>query len=80
MSQGKVYLIPTVLHEEAFETIPAYLLDAVKDCTVFFVENEKTARRYLKKLWREMVIDDYRWFTIHKAEAEVKQSFLQLLK
>ncbi|MES2004409.1 MAG: SAM-dependent methyltransferase [Bacteroidota bacterium] len=80
MSQGKVYLIPTVLHEEALETIPAYLLDAVKDCTVFFVENEKTARRFLKKLWREMVIDDYRWFTIHKAEEEVKQSFLQSLK
>ncbi len=80
MSQGKVYLIPTVLHEEALETIPAYLLDAVKDCSVFFTENEKTARRFLKKLWREMVIDDYQWFTIHKAEEEVRSQFLQLLK
>lgn len=80
MSQAKVYLIPTVLHEEALETIPAYLLDAVKDCSVFFVENEKTARRFLKKLWREMVIDDYQWFAIHKAEAEVRTRFLQLLK
>lgn len=80
MISGKVYLIPTVLHEEALETIPPYILDAVKDCQVFFVEAEKTARRFLKKLWREMVIDDYQWFTIHKAEAEVKQQFLQLLK
>lgn len=80
MSQGKVYLIPTVLHEEALETIPAYLLDAVKDCSVFFTENEKTARRFLKKIWREMVIDDYQWFTIHKAEEEVRSQFLQLLK
>jgi len=80
MSSGKVYLIPTVLHEEALETIPPYILDAVKDCQVFFVETEKTARRFLKKLWKEMVIDDYQWFTIHKAEAEVKQQFLQLLK
>src|SRR6478735_5484213 len=80
MSSGKLYLIPTVLHEEALETIPPYILDAVKDCQVFFVETEKTARRFLKKLWREMVIDDYQWFTIHKAEAEVKQQFLQLLK
>ncbi|MBI2284712.1 MAG: SAM-dependent methyltransferase [Bacteroidetes bacterium] len=80
MSQGKVYLIPTVLHEEALETIPAYLLDAVKDCSVFFTENEKTARRFLKKIWREMVIDDYQWFTIHKAEEEVRTQFLQLLK
>ncbi len=80
MSSGKVYLIPTVLHEDALETIPVYILDAVKDCQVFFVETEKTARRFLKKLWKEMVIDDYQWFTIHKAEAEVKQQFLQLLK
>ena len=26
-----------------------------------------------------MVIDDYQWFTIHKAEEEVKQQFIQLL-
>ena len=80
MGYGKLYLIPTVLHEEALETIPAYILDAVKNCQVFFVENDKTARRFLKKLWREMVIDDYQWFIIHKAEEEVKQSFLKLLK
>jgi 16S rRNA (cytidine1402-2'-O)-methyltransferase len=77
---GKVYLIPTVLHEEALQTIPAYILDAVKDCSVFFVEQEKTARRFLKKLWREMVIDDYQWFAIHKAETEVRSQFVQLLK
>lgn len=80
MGAGKLYLIPTVLHEEALESIPAYILDAVKDCQVFFVENDKTARRFLKKLWREMVIDDYQWFIIHKAEEEVKKQFLQLLK
>lgn len=80
MSLGKVFLIPTVLHDEAFETIPTYILDAVKNCQIFFVENEKTARRFLKKLWKEMVIDDYQWFAIHKAEEEVKQQFIQLLK
>jgi 16S rRNA (cytidine1402-2'-O)-methyltransferase len=80
MSSGKVYLIPTVLYEDALETIPAYLLDAVKDCSVFFVENEKTARRFLKKLWREMVIDDYLWYAIHKAEDTVKKEFLQALQ
>ena len=80
MSLGKVFLIPTVLHDEAIETIPTYILDAIKDCQIFFVENEKTARRFLKKLWREMVIDDYQWLAIHKAEEEVKQQFIQLLK
>jgi 16S rRNA (cytidine1402-2'-O)-methyltransferase len=80
MHPGKVYLIPTFLHEDARETIPAYILTVVKDCQVFFVENEKTARRYLKSLWKEMVIDDHQWFNIHKAEEEVKRAFLQLLK
>ncbi len=79
MSKGTVYLIPTFLHEDALEVLPAYLLDAVKNCSVFFVENEKAARRYLKKIWREMVIDDQQWFTIHKAETEVQQAFKQLL-
>ena len=80
MRSGKVYLIPTVLYEEVLETIPPYILEAVKDCQAFFVENEKTARRFLKKLWKEMVIDDYQWFAIHKAEQEVKQQFLQMLQ
>src|SRR3954453_6961216 len=77
---GNVFLIPTLLYDRAVETIPAYVLDSVKQCEVFFVENERTARRHLKLLWREMVIDDYTWFTIHKAEEEVQQSFTQLLK
>lgn len=77
---GKVYLIPCFLFDDAVETIPVYISEAAKDCQVFFVENERSARRYLKKIWREIVIDDYQWFTIHKAEQEVQQQFMQLLK
>jgi 16S rRNA (cytidine1402-2'-O)-methyltransferase len=75
-----VYLIPTTLDDESIHTIPAYVLDAVKDCQVFFTENERTARRFLKKLWKDMVIDDYGWFTIHKAETQVAAQFKKLLK
>ena len=77
-----IYLLPTVLHddEEALQVIPAYVLDAVKSCQAFYAENEKTARRYFKKLWKEMVIDDYEWHTIHKAENEVSQEFIRDLK
>lgn len=75
-----VYLIPTTLDDENLQTIPAYVLDAVKDCQVFFTENERTARRFLKKLWREMVIDDYTWFTIHKAEQQAIIDFKELIK
>ena len=80
MSFGKLYLIPTILHDDALETIPPYILDSVKDCQVFFVENEKTARRFLKRIWKEMIIDNYQWYVIHKAEQEVKHTFVQILK
>lgn len=77
-----VYLIPIVLHEdeESLQTIPFYVTEAVKKCSVFFAENEKTARRFFKKIWREMVIDNYEWHTIHKAEDDVKNVFIQCLK
>lgn len=64
MPAASVYLIPTVLHEEQTAPLPAYILDAIKQCSVFFVENERTARRYLKLLWKEIVIDNYEWHSI----------------
>jgi len=79
MSAGKVILIPTVLHEDAINSIPPYVIEQAKLCNAYFVENEKTARRYLKKFWREMVIDNYQWRTIHKAEDTVVAEFIQLL-
>lgn len=72
-----VYLIPSVLDEMATNTIPLYIIDAVKDCQVIFAENERTARRFLKSICKDIVIDNYEWFTIHKAEAEQKYSFRQ---
>ncbi len=77
---SKVYLIPTVLDELALHTIPNYIVDAVKDCQVIFAENERTARRFLKSIYKEIVIDNYEWFTIHKAEEEQKNSFRQKIK
>ena len=76
---GKVYLIPTFLYEQALETIPSYVLENIKQCQSFFVENERSARRFLKQIWREMVIEDYQWLTIHKAEEEVQEVFIKLL-
>ena|SRR6476469_5378357 len=79
---AEIFLIPIVLHEdeESIQAIPSYVLEAVKKCRVFFAENEKTARRYFKKMWREMVIDNYEWFSIHKAEEQQIKEFLRCLK
>ncbi len=77
-----VYLIPSLLSddEEAIKAIPQYVLEAIKSCHVFFAENEKTARRYFKKLWLEMVIDSYEWHTIGKAEEAVKSAFVNAMQ
>jgi 16S rRNA (cytidine1402-2'-O)-methyltransferase len=55
---GKVYLIPTVLSPDALQTIPAYITATVQPLKIFFVENERTARRYLKALDRNINIDE----------------------
>jgi 16S rRNA (cytidine1402-2'-O)-methyltransferase len=68
------------LDESATLTIPLYIIDAVKDCKVIFAENERTARRFLKSICKEIVIDDYEWFTIHKSEEELLGTFRQKIR
>jgi len=53
-----------MLHEEGMQSVPSYITEIVKQCQVFFVENERTARRYLKILAKEIIIDNYEWFKI----------------
>jgi len=72
-----IYLIPSFLADGAVETIPPYVLEAVKSCQVIFAENERTARRFLKSMSKEIVIDDFEWHTIHKAEQEEINNFRQ---
>lgn len=70
MSRAVVYLIPSQLDESGFDALPINILHAIEHCQVFFAENERTARRFLKKLWRvylpgqDIVIDNYEWITI----------------
>ena len=77
---GKVLLLPMLLHEEGWEALPKHVAVWIKSCDAFFVENEKTTRRYFKKIWKEMVIDDYQWFAIHQVEEAQINAFVQLLK
>jgi 16S rRNA (cytidine1402-2'-O)-methyltransferase len=79
-NRSLVYLIPAPLHENVLNTIPPYVVDAVKSCHSFFVENERSARRYLKSVYRELIIDDRQWVTIGKAEENIRHQFLQCLE
>lgn len=75
-----VYLIPAPLHEAVLPANAPALLEAVRDCQALFVENERSARRYLKLLDRAISIDAFEWYAIHKAEAAVQQQLMDLLK
>ena len=77
---GKVLLLPMLLHEEGWEALPKDVAVWIQSCDAFFVENEKTTRRFFKKIWKEMVIDDYQWYPIHQVEATQVDAFVQLLK
>jgi len=72
-----IYLIPVSLYDDetALQCLPAYIINAIKSCSVFYVENERTARRFLKKIFKEINIDDYTWHTINKTENEVRNNF-----
>jgi 16S rRNA (cytidine1402-2'-O)-methyltransferase len=78
--QTTIYLVPCVLADDATETIPTYVIDAIKKCQVIFAENERTARRFLKAMDKAIVIDDYEWHTIGKAEAEQITIFENCIK
>ncbi len=57
-STGKLYLIPCPLSEAALHTIPVSTREIARQLKYFFVENERSARRYLKALDRSIVIDE----------------------
>ncbi len=54
-----LYLIPTTLGETAVEKVlPAEIMLVVRSLRYFVVENTRTARRHLKKIAPEIIIDD----------------------
>lgn len=76
---GRVFLIPCPLAPNALHTILPYTIDAIKKCDAFFVEVEKTTRRFFKSIHKEMVIDAHEWHSIHFAETQVQQRFKEIL-
>lgn len=73
-----VYLIPAPLQEEQVTVIPPYVIDCIGQCRIFFVENERTARRFFKKVNKQMVIEDHHWHRM--GENNTGALFLDALK
>lgn len=49
--KGKLYLIPTTLGDnEPLEVLPISVKKVIEQTSIYIVENEKTARRFIKKI------------------------------
>lgn len=62
-----VHLIPTILSEDGVASIPPEVITALQACRVFFVENERTARRHIRRLIPGFPIDARTW---HRMEGD----------
>jgi 16S rRNA (cytidine1402-2'-O)-methyltransferase len=77
-SSSTVYLIPIWLHADFnTATIPPYTFEVLECCEVFFVEHEKSARQFIKKIIPNFDINAREW---HKIEKGNEESLLPILK
>lgn len=78
--KGCIHLIPSVLSDDGYAAIPPSVTEAVMSCSVFFVENERTARRYLKRLWPGIVIDALEWHLMDPQDPLLKGKLIDALR
>ena len=69
---GKLYLIPTTLGDnEPLEVLPIKVKQTIDNIDTFIVENEKTARRFIKKISPEKSQPSLKLFLLNKFTDEV---------
>lgn len=75
---GKLFLIPTTLGQnEPLEVLPISVKKTVEDLDFFIVENEKTARRFIKKIAPRKSQPSLRLFVLDKYTSEFEsKSFI----
>ena len=69
---GTLYLIPTTLGDEnPYKVLPADIKPLAQKIKFFFVENVRTARRFLKKIDQNINIDELVFMEINKRTRHV---------
>jgi len=79
---GKLYLIPAPIDDEAVHVIPAYVKEVIHSLSDFVVENEKTARQYLKKTGYPRALDQARMHRLdeHSSGSDISHLIDPLLQ
>lgn len=78
MNKGQLYLIPTILGKGTEETtLPSTILKSIKEIDIFIVENLRTARRFIKNIYREKDIDATTFYSYGKHDTlSLEKDFL----
>jgi 16S rRNA (cytidine1402-2'-O)-methyltransferase len=78
-TKGKLYLIPTTLGDnEPLEVLPITVKQIIEKTNTFIVENEKTARRFIKRITPEKSQPSLKIFLLNKfTGASELPSFLE---
>lgn len=79
MSRAVVYLIPTILDEEGLKAISDEVRIYIHQCQVFFTENLRTSRRYLKKLDKKIQIDEKEWYQMDENNGH-ETEFIRMIR
>ncbi len=66
----QLFLLPVPLSETDIETIPQYNREIIGKIKFFIVERTRTARRFIRKLAPEVVIDDLTFFELNKRTSQ----------
>ena len=70
MTKGKLILIPTVIGENtAQETLPSIIIDTIKNTDIYIVENIRSARRFIKKIYAEKNIEETIFYAYGKHDS-----------
>lgn len=79
-TQASLYIIPSYLSTENAAVFAESFIKTVSNIRYFFVENERSARRFLKALNRSIVIDDIQMKPINNHENPDLNVFKQWLQ
>ena len=70
MTKGKLILIPTVIGENtAQDTLPSIIFDTIKHTDIYIVENIRSARRFIKKIYAEKNIEETIFYAYGKHDS-----------
>lgn len=62
-----LYLIPVPLGETSVESVlPSYNIEIIKNIKLFIVENVRSARRFLKKVSKDINIDEIEFYELNE--------------